>query len=445
MRFAMKPSLLIVLMITLVVAARAQQTEPAQTPGEQPESAPATLAGQKAQHEPLTEASAPNYMTTGIAITQVFTDNAELASSGRISDLSYDIEPHLAFNHSAPRLSYSLGIFAGFIVNRTLEERNQATQTASLDLSYGLTRFTTLRLSDGFRNSTGLWSGSGDEASPGSSGGVGVVEEPNSALFTYGEFRANIALAELSRQFSANGIGGLRATQSYLWYPNAATSTISGTLYGGETYSAEAFYNHRFSSRQWVGVTLRGQRFDTDHSEGRTDAASALFLYGINIKPKMSLSLFGGPELSVISIQGIPASDLPFPQRTWSPAAGAVFSWQGQRTGATASFVHQISNGEGLSSAVTVNGANAALTRQLSPRWGAELGFTYAQNEPIVTSPTIRFYSGRLQFTSYITNNITVSGGYARDDDTSSDSRARASADRVWISFSYSFSRPLGR
>ena len=43
----MKCSLLIVLMMALQVAAPAQQTEPAQAPEEQPEPAPATLAGAK--------------------------------------------------------------------------------------------------------------------------------------------------------------------------------------------------------------------------------------------------------------------------------------------------------------------------------------------------------------------------------------------------------------
>ena len=309
-----------------------------------------------------------------------------------------------------------------------------------------MTRFTTLRLSDSFLNSTGLGSGAGESLTSGSGGGIGGIQEPNRALFTYSDFKTNTSLEELSRQFSANGFGGLRATQSFTWFPESATSPVAGALYGGQTYSAEAFYNHRFSPRHWVGGTLRGQRFDTDGSEGRTDTASLLFLYGFNIRPNTSLSVFAGPELSITSVPpGTPAAALPFPSHQWSPAAGAAFGWQGQRTGATASFIHQVSNGAGLFSAVTLDTADAALQRQLSRQLGAELGFTYAQNEPIVTSQTIRTYSGRLQFTYYIGNNIALYGGYARDDNTSLVSGAAASADRVWISFSYSFSRPLGR
>jgi len=442
----MKTLLLIVLTMALAVAALAQETEPAETPGEQPESTPAPLAGQRAQHEPLAEQNAPNSVTGGIDITQVFTDNAELTSSGTVNDLSYSIEPHLAFYHSAPRLSYSLGVFAGYLVNRTLNERNQATQTASLDVSYGVTRFTTLRVSDSFSNTTGLWSGSDAGASSEPSGGVGVVQEPNSALLTFGQLRTNTALGELSHQFTQNGMGGLRATQSFTWFPDSATSPVLGTLYGGQTYSAEAFYNHRFNRRHWVGITLRGQRFDLDRSIGRTDTLSSLFFYGLNIQPNMSLSLFAGPELSITSLpQGIPTPVLPFPQRMWSPATGAVFSWQHQRTGATASFVRQVSNSTGLASAVTLSTANAVVMRQLSRSFEAELSFAYSRNDAIIASPAIRTYSGRLQFTSHITNTLAIKGGYARDENAALDTGVRASADSVWISFSCNFSRPLGR
>lgn len=441
----MKPSLLIVLMMALAVAACAQQTEPAETPDGEPASAPATLVGQRVPREPLAERATPNYVAGGIAILQMFTDNAELTSSDRISNLSYSIQPHIALNHTTPRLSYSLGALFGFVVNQNLEEQNQATQAVNLDLSYDLTRFTTLRLSDSFMNTTGLWTG-GAGAPPEAGPGIGVMQQPNSALFTYGRFRTNTALAELSRQFSVNGVGGIRATQSFTWFPQTATSPVLGTLYGDQTYSAEAFYNHRFSLRHWAGVTVRAQRFDVGRAAGRTDTASFLFNYGVNIKPNMSISLLAGPELSMTSVpQGILSPVSPFPRRLWSPATGAVFSWQRQRTGVTASFFRQVSNGGGLASAASLSTADAELLRQLGRRLTGGLGFQYTQSMPIVTSPSIRTYSARLQFTYRIASNFAIYGGYARDENTSLGSNLSASANRVWISFSYDFSRPLGR
>jgi hypothetical protein len=374
----------------------------------------------------------------------MFTDNAELATTNQISDLSYNIVPHLAFNSSTPRLSYSAGVLAGFLVNRTLNERNQATQSADFDLTYRMAQFVTLRFSDQFTNSTGLWSGAG--AGTASTGpGIGALQQPNNSLFTFGRFRTNVVLAELSGQLTAESFAGIRGYQSYLWFPSNATDPVLGTLYGGNSYSAEAYYNHHFSVRNWGGIVLRAQRFDVNRLEGRTDAASLLFMYAFNITPTTSLSFLGGPELSVSSVpQGLPTPVTAFNRRLWSPVAGAVFGWQGQRTSVTASFTHQISNGGGLISAVTLSSGEAQIMWRVGRRLEIGPAFAYGQNVPIVPSPTIRTYSGQFQST-YRLGNYSLGAGYARDDRTAVASTASASANRVWVSFSYDFLRPLGR
>jgi hypothetical protein len=124
--------------------------------------------------------------------------------------------------------------------------------------------------------------------------------------------------------------------------------------------------------------------------------------------------------------------------------AGAVFGWQGQRTSVTASFTHQISNGGGLISAVTLSSGEAQIMWRVGRRLEIGPAFAYGQNVPIVPSPTIRTYSGQFQST-YRLGNYSLGAGYARDDRTAVASTASASANRVWVSFSYDFLRPLGR
>lgn len=441
----MKTSLLLILPMAVTLTVHAQQTAPAETPGTEGSPVPPTLAAQQAQKQPRSEQNGQNYLTGGLAISQVFTDNAEMAPGGTINDLSYNIEPYVAFNHSTTRLSYNAGIFAGFTANRTLSERNMAAQTGSLDVSARLTQFTTLRLSDSFSNTTGLWSGAG-VGGDFESTGIGVLQQPNRSSFTFGRYRTNDVLGELSHQFTLNGVGGVRGTQSFMWFPESATSPVLGTLYGSQTYTAEAFYNYRFNRRHWVGVTLRGQRFDLARSVGRTDTLSSIFSYGLGIQPSMSLSLFAGPQFSVTALpQGLPVPDSAFSRRGWSPLTGAVFSWEHQRTGATASFVRGVSDGAGLASAVTLSTAEATLTRQLSRLWQAGVSFEYTRNEPIVPSQAIRTYSGSLQVASQLTRNIALTGGYGRDSNRAVGTGVNASADRIWVSVSFSFLRPLGR
>jgi hypothetical protein len=443
-RSAMKRLCFILCLAVLQLQAHGQQSDVPPGSESQAGPAPAAIVGQLGQIIPLVEGNAPNFITIGVATTQVYSDNPDLNSSSQVSNWSYDIQPHLTLSHSAPHLSYDLGIFAGFILNQTAEEQNEGVQTGSFGMSYRMSAFTTLRLSDSFMNTTGLWSGAGDTGSSSTGGGIGVVQAPNSSLFTFGRFRSNTALGELSHMFNASDDGGFRGTQSYTWFPGSATSSTVGNLIGGNTYSAEAYFNHRFSARHFVGITLRGERFDLDRSQGRTDSGSLLFLYGVNFRPTISLSMFAGPQLSVTSIPS--GVSLPvFPERMWTPATGVQFNWQRQRMGLMASFVRQISNGAGLSSAVLLSSADTALQTRLSRRWGSTLGFSYTQNEPIINSPIVRTYSGRGQLVCQLTNNIALSGGYLRTQNATAVGNLSSSANRVWSSFSYNFTRPLGR
>ncbi len=440
----MKKLCFMLCLAVLPLGAHGQQNDVPPDSDTQTGPVPAAMAGALGRVIPLAEGGAPNFVTFGVSTTQVYSDNAELNSSSQASNWSYDIEPHLTLSHSAPHLSYDVGIYAGFIFNQTAGEGNEGVQVGSFDMSYRTSPFTRLRLSDSFMNTTGLWSGAGQTSSPATGGGIGVVQQPNSSLFTFGRFRSNTSLGELSHTFNASDDGGIRGTHSYTWFPGAATSATVGSLIGGNTYSAEAYYNHRFSTRHFVGTTLRGERFDLNGSAGRTDSGSLLFMYGVNFRPTLSLSMFAGPQLSVTSNPSGGVVAL-FSQRMWTPATGAQFNWQRQRMGLMASFVRQISNGAGLSSAVLLNSADSALQTRLSRRWASTFGFTYTQNEPIIKSPTVRTYSGRAQLMCQLTNYIALSGGYMRTQNTAAVGNLSASANRVWTSFSYNLTRPLGR
>jgi hypothetical protein len=440
----MRSSSLIALVFLFALFASGQEAGAPEYPPRNQDSAPPVMLGQSSRRAPFMEAVTPNYLSGGVSVMQMWTDNAEIAATHPISDLSWDIEPNIALNHFTPRLSYDLGVSAGFVINRRLNERNLFTQSAAADLSYGLAQFVTLRVSDRFTNSTGLWSGAGGGTNGENGSGIGPIQQPNPSLFTYAEYRANTALAELTTQLNATSFAGVRGTYSYLSYPTAPTDPIVGTLYGGNSYSAEVFYNHRFTLRNWGGITLRGERFDISRIAGRTDTGSLLFFYAYNFRPTLSLSFFGGPELSVTALpegMSIPPS---FPRRQWSPAAGAVFSGVGRRMSGSASLIHELSDGGGLASAVTLNTADVHIIRQIASRLLVGPGFMYAQSTPIMPSPTIRTYSARIELT-YQLRTCYFTAGYARDSRTALDTLPSASANRVWVGFHYGFLRPLGR
>lgn len=438
----MKSLFFFVLIITTALPTVSQQSDPPQASGGDWDTTPATLAGQGFRRGPLDERAIANYVTGGIGITQMYTDNTELSNSSQISDLSYDIEPHIALNYFTPRLSYDVAVVAGFVVNRKLSDRNQATQNAAFDLSYHLSQFTVLRLNDSFRNTMGLWSGPNNATS--SVSGTGPIQQPNQSLLTYGRFRANTALAELSGQFSATSYAGIRGQQTHTWFPSAATDPVLGTLYGGDTYSAELFYNHRFSLRNWGGITARAQRFDLSQSLGRTDTGIILFMYAVNIRPNTALSFFGGPQLSVTSASSTISLAPGFQRRMWSPNAGVVFNSENRTTSGTLSFTHGVSDGGGLLSAVTLSSFDAQIVRRIGRRVQIGPGFTYAESTPIVSGDKFRTYSGRLQGIVRL-GDCSFSAGYSRDDRSAVGSNTTAAANSIWVSFSYDFIRPIGR
>jgi len=427
----------------VVLPAVAQQLDPSQSASTD-DSMPAALAGRGVRRMPLDERATANYVTGGIAITQMYTDNIEFSTTGQLSDLSYSIDPHIALDYSSPKLSYDAAVAAGFVVNRKLNERNQATQNGAFDLSYHLSQFWVLRLDDSFRNTTGLWSGSDSAGVSSVSAGLGPVQQPNRSLFTFGHFRENTVLAELSAQFSATAYGGIRGEQTHTWFPSGASDPVVGALYGGNSYSAEMFYNHQFSRRHWGGVTVRAGRYDLSQSLGRTDTGSLLFMYAVALRPTMTLSFFGGPQLSVTSASDAVTPVPGFQRRLWSPNAGAVFSSETRKTSESLSFTHGVSNGGGLASAVTLDSADAQVAYRIARRVELGPGFAYGESTPIVSSAKFRSYSARIQSTLRL-GNCSFSSGYSWDHRSAEASDTAAAANSVWVAFSFNFIRPIGR
>lgn len=432
---------LILLFALLPLGMRAQEPEP-QPPEDQPISPPVTLNGQGPSLSFEAEKIRSNSLSGGISLTGMYTDNVFLLSTNQVSDFSYLVQPYLVFSGSRPRVNWDLRLGAGLIVNQHLSERNQAAENLGLDLDYRLSRHVDLRLSNTFTNTTGLFS----TFNPASGSGVGVVEQPNNSLVVPFARRtlANSSLAELNYQFSPSSVAGVRGTYSILDYPGSSQNAQFGPLFNSRTYSGEAFYNYRVSAKQWVGATLRAQKFETQPSIANTDTGSLLLYYGVNATPNVTLSFFAGPEYTP-RISNIATTGGSFRGHLWSSAEGATFNWQGERTSVAAGFSRQLSGGGGLSSAVTLQTASARLRRQLGSRQEVEFGFAYAENDPLESGHSFHGFSGLFQFQQRLVKNLFVRVGYTREQQELPNSQSTATANLSWVSVSYDFSHPFGR
>lgn len=447
MKPVMKAQTKIVLFLSLALlplGTCAQEPE-TQAPADQPISPPPTLNGQRPSLAFQSEKTPSNYLSGGLNFIDAFTDNMYMSSADTMSSFSYLVQPYISYAQSTPRINWDASFGAGFLFYQHLSGEDQIAKSVGLDLTYRLSQRVKLRLTDTFTDTTGLFS----SFNPGTSGSnIGLVEQSNNSLLVPALQRtvANASLAELSYQFSPSSVVGVRGTFSILDFPGSSPNTEFGPLYNTQTYSGEAFYNHKMSLRQWLGVSLRAQRFQTQPSAARTDTASLLLYYAVQVRSDVTISFFAGPEYyNTPSISEMATANGLFQGHQWAPAVGATFNWQGENTSVAAGFSRQLSDGGGLFSAVTLQQVNASLRCQLTERQAVQIGFMQAVNEPLASGNSYSGLSGLFEFEHLLTKNLILRLAYGRQRQELPPSQNTASANNAWLSLSYNFSHAFGR
>lgn len=411
---------------------------------DQPLSPPPTLSGQKPSLAFQSEKSPRNYVSGGISFTDAFTDNMYMSTTGTSSSFTYLIQPFISFAQVTTRIDWDASLGAGFIFYQHESQGDQIAKNVALDLSYRWTQNLTLRLSNAFADTTGLYSASNPANSE---SGIGLVQQSNNSILVSPVQRtvANSTLAELDYQFSSASVGGVRGTFSLLDYPGSSSNTEFGPLYNTQTYSGEAFYNHQLSRGEWVGFSLRVQRLDTQPSITHTDTASMLVLYALQPHPNVTFSFFAGPEYyDTPPIAGMSTNGLVVGPH-WTPAVGTTFNWQGTNTSVAAGFSRQVSDGGGFYSAVTLQQVTASLRSQLTERQAITVGFTQSQNQPLGTNQSYGGLSASVNLEHLVTKNLVLRLGYARQRQQLPASQNTASANLAWVSIAYNFMHAFGK
>jgi hypothetical protein len=438
----MKTIVVTIVGIALLVGTAAYAQEPAtpDQPSEEAAGTPATLAGQSEALRVGSQRLAGNYLAGGVAFTTMYTDNAEFTPTGAVSDTSYLVEPQLALQHTASRLSWGLASDAGILVNQRLHG-NEISFNVGGDVLYRVSPRVTFRISDTVLRTFGI--GSTDTARIGE--GISVLDQPNVSASRFNNMTFNAALAEVTFQYTERTAVGIRGSHSIASLPDRRLELLEASAYGSQSYAVETFCTRRFSARHWGGIVTRLQRLQVS-GIGVTNAGSILMMYGVQPSRRTTLTVFGGPELShtpaTRSAVAPPTAD----SRLLAPVVGATFGWQGLRTGTTLSYVRQVSDGGGLASNVTLDSADVAVRRLFGLRQDIELGFGYSSNDPILEiAPTTRVYTGRIQYSRLLWNNFRVRALYGRDHYRASDRLVPGDRNRVAVSLIYSFGGALGR
>jgi hypothetical protein len=394
----------------------------------------------------FTSETRANYLRGGLMFISAYDSDATTGTNGQpIGDVSYSIWPTISLDQTRSRLHWVLSYAPGFTFYQKTSSLNQADQNLAVNLSYRLSPHVTMSLRDSFQKTSNVLNQPSSDLQQPVSGAVFVPN--NSVIAPITDTLTNTANATLTYQFAANAMVGASGTFMNLYYPNQAQ--VPG-LADSSSRGGSAFYTHRLSKMHYIGVTYQYQVFSASEAlmQSESHTQSVFLFYSLYFKPTISLSLFGGPQYSNTQQSGVPSSE------EWSPAGGASLGWQGKQTSFAASYSQTINGGGGLGGAVHANSVNASLRRQLTKSLSSGIGASYANNSILDTLASLNSGAGGHTFTGnasvqrQIGERLSLQLQYMRVQQSYAGISVISETpnrNRVAVTVSYQFSRPLGR
>jgi hypothetical protein len=380
-----------------------------------------------------------NYLDPGLTFETSYNDNL-LGGSGilPISDMAYSVYPRIEFDKMTPRLHQTWRYEPRFTLYQHTGARNEADQNVSLDLTYRLSQHMTISGRDAFHKLSNVFN-QPDSLLGGASSAADVV-------VPFGDRLSNEANAQLSYQYSANGMIGGGGTTTMLTFPN---QTSSSDLADSNSNGGSVFLNRRLTSTQYTGATYRYSR-DVD-SRGGTQTNTRVntfnFFYTLYLMHVLTLSVAGGPQRFEVAQPPFP------PSASWTPAVTGSAAWQGDRVNCEASYSRSVAGGGGLLGAFHSNSANVSARWRLARTWTLESAGSYTLRKNVsalsfFSEPGGHFTSETVSIEHSFGERIKATLGYQRLHqiyDSIAEISGDPDSDRESISISYQFRRPLGR
>jgi hypothetical protein len=449
-----------------VLAQEPQSPNQAQTASEEQQSEP-TAAAREAPEMPMplfdassleftSEMSRSNYLQLGVGTGVNYDDNVLNAATTRIGAFSYNVTPNIRLDISRRRLFFEFSYAGGYTVNQRFSAYNTGSHNASVDLKYRLSPHVTFQVRDNFIRSSVL-PGQFQGDIPGAS--TGVIVQPNLGIITPLAIRqTNLGEAQITYRYSAGDMIGAKGT-----FYQSRYSQVSGptSLLNTSSQEGTGFYTHRFSARNWSGISYSFQRLTFNPGSEEANIHSINLFHTIYLQRHMTLGFFAGPEYTELHSQVVATSiTLPFvsvvsdplSRQTWTVSGGATFSWQGNRTSIEASGARKVSDGGGLQTGVTTISGSGSLRRKLSRYATVDLGASYSHNRSLQQGGSA-FYllnvaSGSIVWEQHFTPKLFARIGYGRDyqqQNLTATSALDINHNRGWVTLGYQFTKALGR
>lgn len=393
-----------------------------------------------------------NVFTSGVTVTGGWVDNVYADSpTGPVADETVSIFPNFSYLRATPREEGTFNYSPGFTyyvptsgLNSVVSGLNSFNQSAAGSFDGRLTQHVSLDMQDDFIRTSNIF----DSSYPFSTGSItGSTQTPTpAAIVPFAEQTRNFSNGVVSYQFARNAMVGGGATVSESRFPNP--SQVAG-LYNSTAEGGSAFYSRRFSRRQYLGVRYEYDRIVGGNTTTQVESQTQIVLpfYSVFFGRSFSMSAAGGATHTTVSQSQQPTN------AAWTGSTVLSFAWQGEKGSVSSSFLRTVNSGPGLIGAFNSVSANLNGGWKLTRTWNAALSFTYQNIEPAVPLIAVVYQGGNsLMAQAVIGHNwgehFSAQAGYQRLHQQFigiTSINTNPDADRVFVSLTYNYQKPLGK
>lgn len=386
-----------------------------------------------------------NYLRGGITYSTAYIDNLYAgADNTAIAETTLSILPTVAFDVTTARQQAVMTYSSGFTIYRPSSTLNEVDNTAMVNYGLRLTPHTMISAMEKFEDSSSPFVPSDGELS-----GV-VLGQPISStpgvIPPFAKHVENSANAEITEQTGLNTMIGASGLSTELRYPN---SSQTPGLSNSSSRGGMAFYSHRISPSQYVGAAYLYLDMLTYpvNAVSSTTTSTPMGYYTAYLKPRLSLSVSGGPQYYRVAETPLPTLS------SWALLLSASMGWQGERTSFAADYSQSVTGGGGIAGAY--HSKNAAITGRwmLARTWTAGVSGAYSINKTVseILSPGAQnghAISGSATLQHSLWRQMSMAFNYDRIHQSYSGIAAISAnpdSDRESISITWNFLHPLGR
>ena len=388
-----------------------------------------------------------NILRAGLTLSTAYSSNV-VGSENPVSDVTYSVWPTLALDATTTRIHWVLHYSPGFTLYQRMSALNQGNQNVAVDFQYRLSPHLTASVRESFQAITNPLNQPNPLSFTSVSGSAPAANIP--VIAPVADQLTNAASAQLSYQFSADGMVGIGGSFNSLRYPNPAEAP---GLFNSTSSGGSAFYSRRLFTKYYLGISyqyqdvLASQAGALGKAQTRTQTQVVFVFCTVYLKPTLSLSFSAGPQHYNATQASQP------PSQSWSPLAMVSLGWQGERTSLAASYSRVVTGGGGLTGAYHSNMGSASGSWQLNRTWNVGLSASYSLYTTLtpffvgsssgghtvsVTASAQRPLGEHLSMQAGYTRLQQAYGGIAG-------LSAIPDTNREFISLSYQFARPLKR